>query len=370
MLPCTLYHENFFELLDSKPNLFAFSDCVYDLDTDSVLPHRGDNYVKTNTGYPFPAQRNEAVEKELWELFESMFEDPRDALYMLKTIAYCLHGDKHRMDLFFCWVGRGGNGKGVMLQLIGDAFGAYYKPLPVTFLTQKGTASSAATPELADKAGVRLVASTEPETEEGEKIRVEKIKGFSDDMLVRGLYEKPFVLKVQFALILQSNQDPQFSSFNDALRRRYRGLHFPIQFKSNPDPNNPREKVSDPTIKQKLSSPEYRDAFIRILLDVYRDHVRGRSDLEAPPNVQFYVNDVLEDNDAFGQFVRENIEKTGNEDDKVLSTTMYDTFKELTDDKLKWNASQFGKQMKQYGFVRNKRNYVGVRLKVDEPPSF
>lgn len=362
VLPAFFYEEDFQSQLDTKLNLFAFSDCVYDLDTDEISPHKGENYVVTNTGYPFPTQRCEAIEKHLWDVFHSMFIDPLDALYMLKTIAYCLHGDKHANDLFFSWVGSGGNGKGCMLLLIQYAFGGYYKPLPVSYLTQKHTASSGPQPELADKVGVRMCVTTEPETEQNEVIRMEKIKGLSDPQLVRGLYQKPFTFHAQFGLIIQANQDPQFSSLNDATTRRYRGLHFPIQFKTQPDPNNPSHRQGDPNIKHILSLPEYRDSFILILMDIWRNHVRGKNDLEAPPNVRKYVAEVIKDNDIYGEFLRECVKKTDDHDkDKVPKTELFELFNEWQGEEVKITISQFGKKMKELGIKKNVRNYTGIQ---------
>jgi phage/plasmid-associated DNA primase len=366
VLPAVFCHEDHQSKIDTKLNLFAFSDCVYDLDTDTISRHRSDNCIMTNTGYSFPRERCEAIERDLWEFFNSMFLDPRDALYMLQTVAYCLHGNKHALDLFFCWVGRGGNGKGCMLSLIKNAFGDYYKPLPVSYLTQKRSSSSGPQPELANKVGKRCVITTEPETEEGECFRMDKIKELSDPIECRALYSKPITFDVQFGLIIQSNQDPKFSSVNDATSRRYRGLFFPIQFKSEPDPSNPYQKKADPTIKDRLALPEYRDAFIRILLDVYREYIRGKSDLEAPPNVKKYVAGVMQDNDIYGEFLKTCVNVTNHPDHKVNSVDLYQAFNAFTGDERKVDPSQFGKKMKELGISRNKRNYIGVQLIEDE----
>jgi phage/plasmid-associated DNA primase/isopentenyldiphosphate isomerase len=368
-LPAVLCHEDHQSKIDTKLNLFAFSDCVYDLDTDKITPHKSDNWIMTNTGYAFPRERCEAIERDLWDFFNSMFLDPQDSLYMLQTVAYCLHGNKHALDLFFCWVGRGGNGKGCMLTLIKNAFGDYYAPLPVSYLTQKRSSSSGPQPELANKVGKRSVITTEPETEEGECLRMDKIKELSDPIECRALYSKPITFDVQFGLIIQSNQDPKFSSVNDATARRYRGLFFPIQFKSEPDPTNAYQKKADPTIKDRLALPEYRDAFIRIILDVYREHVRGKSDLEAPPNVKKYVAGVMQDNDVYGEFLRTCVKVTNHPDHKVNSVELYSAFNAFMGDERKVDPSQFGKKMKELGISRNKRNYIGVQLVVDEENS-
>lgn len=356
---------NFLDITDQQKNLVAFTDCALDLDTGKVVPLTKDLYIRTTTGYPYPSQEDKETEDKLWEIFHSMFEDKRDALYMITTIAYCLHGDKNNLDLFFSWVGKGGNGKGCMLILIKNAFGGYFSMLPVSYLTQRRTSSSSAQPELANKVAARIVVSTEPETEQGEVIRMDKIKEFSDEIECRQLYKNPFTFKPQFALFIQSNQDPVFSSSGDAVTRRYRGLRFPVQFKSTPDPANPQERQSDPKLKQLLSSERYRNAFMRILLKTYADHVKDKGDLESPPNVQRYVQTVLDDNDEYGQFVKQYIIETNDPNDKVESRKLYDEFCDFVGRRV--DAGQFGKKMKnEQGLERNKRNFIGIKLVTDD----
>lgn len=352
--------------IDSKKNLFAFSDCVWDLDAGIELHHHPGRLIMTNTGYPFPRERNEEVEAKLWDTFNSMFHDPADALYMLKTIAYCLHGDKSTLSLFFVWVGSGGNGKGIIYQLIKRAFGGYFSPLTSAYLTQKRSSSSGPQPELANKKGKRVVISTEPETEEGDHFRMDKIKELSDDIEVRGLYQSPFTFSPQFGLIIQSNQDPVFTSDkkrpNNAILRRYRGLHFPIKFVPDPDSNNKNERRSDPALKRLCEeSDDYRDSFIRILFDVYEEHVKGRSDIEAPPNVKTYVANVVEDHDEYGQFLRDCVERTTNKEDKVLRGDLIRAFYDYTGKYV--DPSPFTKTMrKDYGLQTNQRNWTHIKL--------
>lgn len=372
-LPMEFNHENFSELLDSNLNYFAFSDCVYDLDRGQTFHHHPEKYIKVNTGYPFPKERNKEVEEDLWRIFNSMFHDPEDALYMLKTIAYCLHGDKSNEDLFFCWVGQGGNGKGCMLNLIDSSFGEYFKPLPTSYLTQKRTASSSAQPELANKKGVRIVLSTEPD--DGEKFHMDKIKELSDPIEVRALYQQPFTFKPQFAIIIQANHNPEFTSVKKATYRRYRGIFFPVNFDPNPDESkkdkdgNPMERKSDDSIKGKLSSDEYRDSFMCIILDIYKEHIHGKKNLTAPKNVMEYVASVTKDNDVYGQFIYEYLEVTNDDKDKILSTDLMREFEEFVGKKV--DHGTVGKKLKDLGLQRNKRNFVGVKLKPDAqaPPT-
>lgn len=59
--------------------------------------------------------------------------------------------------------------------------------------------------------------STEPETEEGERYRMDKIKELSDDIEVRKLYGDPFTFSPQFGLIIQANEDPVFTADKKSL---------------------------------------------------------------------------------------------------------------------------------------------------------
>lgn len=389
VLPSLLARENVALEIDSQRHLLAFKDGVFDLDTGLFKYHNSNYMIETTTGYNFPFPKTDHIitpnhlpeedetEKELWEVFYSMHQTKEDAQYMIDSLAYCLHGDKSKFDYFFVWVGLGGNGKGVMLELIDPAFGDYWGTLPVAYLTQKRTSSSAAQPEIARKKGKRLLTSTEPEEE---MFRTDKIKELSDKMEARDLYKSPITFRPQFALLIQSNNDPRFSktTIDGGTLRRYRGQRFVYQFKEKPDKSNPFEKQMNPELKSNLRDEKYRDAFMRILIKTFVSRVRGKP-LQQPSNVLTYMEEMHNDNDKIGSFLKEVCEVTGNESDKVNKGQLFREFALYAGSDKRTDDGQFGKKLKQqYGIKSNARNYLGIKLlppeeeevKAEVPPSF
>ncbi|OMH85869.1 putative helicase [Zancudomyces culisetae] len=64
------------------------------------------------------------------------------------------------------WLGKGSNGKSMLMKLVEKAFGEYFCKLPSNVLTSKKSISSAPTPELALLDGTRIAVVQEPDLNE------------------------------------------------------------------------------------------------------------------------------------------------------------------------------------------------------------
>ncbi len=86
-------------------------------------------------------------------------------------------------------------GKSVIFDMLEIAFGEYYGTIDSSFFTQIQKSSGAATPELADKKGKRLVLS--PEQDKNEKFQVKRLKLVSggDEVTARMNYENPIYFR-------------------------------------------------------------------------------------------------------------------------------------------------------------------------------
>ena len=158
-------------------------------------------------------------------------------------MAYCasfLEGS-NKDQKFMIWTGNGMNGKGTLIDLLDNTFNGnsdgYFGTLPPTILTQKRGSSSAATPELADKFGKRVITLQEPEGDD--KIHVGFMKNITgqDKIEARPLYGDPFQYTPQFKLLVACNHLPNIPSDDGGTWRRIRVIDFGIKFTSNPDPN-------------------------------------------------------------------------------------------------------------------------------------
>ena len=97
--------------------------------------------------------------------------------------------------MFFTGPG-GSNGKTTHIDLISRALGDYYSKLPVSVITEKRKSSSAATPELANKKGIRFIDLEEPECDDkinvGDEYTLDSSKWQVGDIIVMGYDDKKY----------------------------------------------------------------------------------------------------------------------------------------------------------------------------------
>ena len=264
--------------MDEHRHLLAFNDAVYDLDKDEVRDIRPDDYCSLSTGYNYPKTRHPEACKELIRTVRSIFEKDEDistsdemsplTTYVLKTLAMSLHGRK-KYEKFFLWTGKGGNGKGVLAEMLKRVLGYYHHTIPATCLTKPQNSKDATNPALAKAKGKRACVSTEPEA--GDKLQVGCIKEWTggDEITARDLYHSTVSYVPQFCLYCQCNQIPELSRAEGGIQRRMDITFFPHQFVENP--TEPHHKKVNIDLKEKIiKSPQWRDEMFHLLKSAYK----------------------------------------------------------------------------------------------------
>jgi P4 family phage/plasmid primase-like protien len=354
------------DLMDENRYLFAFNDKVVDMKTMEVRDIKPTDYISITTGYNYP-KRNNKVINDILAFITTIFENKDNEMYLLKTLASCLLGVK-RFEEFYLWNGRGSNGKGTLNELIMTAFGQYYKTLDSNVLTKASKSANEASPALANKKGSRIVVSTEPENDTGNKLQVNLLKKMTggDKIETRALFKECIEFAPQFGLIIQCNDIPEFTTIDYAIERRLRIINFPFTFTANPVLDFHRK--GDPAIKEVLcKSAEWRDNFMLILLDIYEKHIMNAKTIEQTEAVKNNSKEFLEDSNPTTIWIKENYDITNNKDDKIKSRDLYENFK--TDTKSSISEVKFSTYMKASGFEKKKNvvfYYIGLKRKQSE----
>ena len=297
---------NVSEIMDEQRHLFAFSDCVYDFNKRKTRPILPTDYIKTTSGYKFPHQVMRRYRDEVYDMMFSLWEKPEMIKYVLSIIALCVSGTRN-VEEWYIWTGSGGNGKGMLMDLIKNAFGGYYYDLPNDILTKKIDKPSTPQPDLANCKGKRFLNTTEPEDNdlilEG---NTKKMTG-GDTITARGLYKDPISYKPQFGLTLQCNNIPALNGLTGGTERRLRLVPFPMQFKENPVLAN--ERKANAELKNiKCRSSEWRDAFIVMLIETYHE-ISHLTSIPQPLDVMAKTREYIEDCNPVGNWFKENYEK-------------------------------------------------------------
>jgi P4 family phage/plasmid primase-like protien len=312
-LPSMYKFDELIAKMDESRNLLAFSNKVVDLDTMEVRDISPTDYISINTEYPYPEVRYPEVRQEIIQTLRSIFETDDeintypDSLgeltrYALEHICLSLCGN-NKYEKIYIWTGKGGNGKGLLTEIVKRSFGKYFHPLPHTIITKPSDKKDSACPALAKAKGKRFVQFSEPEAED--KLQVGLIKELTgnDEITARDLFKSTIIYKPQFGLYGQTNNIPKLNRPDGGAGRRIRIIKFVFSFISNP--TDPFHKLINMDLKDKIvKSPEWRDEFMLLLLETY-DRLRGKT-IHEPQRVLDDSKEYMEDNNPVGGWVMSN----------------------------------------------------------------
>lgn len=321
---CSLFYDTTFcDKLDTNLDLIGFNNGVYDLLNGCFRKGTPDDMVTLTTGYDY-IEYEETHEHILGikDFFNKIMPDPEMQRYLFLLLASYIEGH-NKLQKFVIWTGSGSNGKSSLVDLISHAFGQYYDTLPNTVLTQKRGSSSSATPEMANKRGVRFVVLQEPE--ESDKMHVGYMKELtgSDWITARALYKEPIRFKPQFKLVLTCNRLPHIPSNDGGTWRRLRVTKFDSEFVDHP--KNPNQFKKDYTLAEKLR--EWRQAFMWILINIYYPQYK-KDGVPEPIKVTEHTEKYQKECDLYMEFICTSMVITNQPNDKIETKLAYELFKD------------------------------------------
>ncbi len=203
---------------------------------------RWEQFVTEITGAPLPPVRDPAggIVPGTVGLFT-----PRPALarYLQKALGYSITGTTAEQKLFLA-VGEGSNGKSVVFDTVKRLLGSYARSLPSEALmaTARTADSERPTALAAGLAGSRFVVASE--TKDGQCLDVGLVKNHTgdDEMTARRMRENPFTFSITHKLWVSTNNRPDLSQIDAAIRGRLHLIPFERRW------NRPGEYAHDPAL--------------------------------------------------------------------------------------------------------------------------
>ena len=204
---------------------------------------------------------------------------------------------------------------------------------------------------------------------------VKKLTG-RDILSVRTLYKEPIEYVPSFTMFISCNKQPAVDETNEAIRNRFRFIHFPFTFVSKPKRSFER-KINTELKDQLEKDTELRDIFIDYLLYlVSQDY--DKQNITEPEECMLFTNKYFDDNNDVGAFLEKYFIITDDVKDKVRTKDLYDMYIEDGDFK-KMSTGKFSECVKGNNIERVKNvnmYYVGLKKKdivesdsEDETPS-
>lgn len=358
---------------DNNPWIIGTPTGVIDLTTGEFRKGRVDDYIRLKTGVDW-VEDTERLERE-WEqiVLEIMNDRPERAECIQRMIGYFLTGSV-REKIFPIMCGSGNNGKGTLLESLGDTLGDYAMPMPSEQLqprTQKGTSPE---PWLANLKGKRFTWASE--TSSGMNINVALIKWLTgmDKITARLLHGNPITFKATHKLALMTNSTPEIVADDNAIWNRVMLIPFDVEFTENPVEAN--QKLLDKELVERL--PELYPAILKWAV---KGCLKWQKDgLMIPEDFEIATHTYRKSQDYMMQFITEY--GTPEEDAFESSTVMWFAWEQYRDnynpnykvarnqlpEKLHSAFKRIGKPFK-YGLKTIKRHtqrgYTGFKLNDD-----
>ena len=358
-----LFNCDFFGKLDKADHLIGFENGVNDLDAGCFRDGRPDDYVSMSTGYDYAMEDDVEVQADIARFIDSIMPTSAMAEYLMRVLAYLLHGCKFMETIWFFTGKSGRNGKGVLCTLLKACLGNYYYEPSSELFTTTIKNFGAANPELANSRGKLAMVSSEPADADGATFKVNKLKNWrgNDTIQARDLYESIVSFRPKFAIILVMNDKPMLDKMDPAISKTLRIIEFPFEFTEHPVP--PSHKLIDSGIKGRFERGlKYKRQFMRMLLAVRQDNpaiYKLKAHIPYPAEVAAATEAYMDDNNSSAMdvaaWLEEHYVRTNDPGDRVKSGELLMSYsRDCCNTGAKLSTQAFKKAMESCGLVSQK----------------
>jgi P4 family phage/plasmid primase-like protien len=359
-----MFDSKFLEKLDENINLIGFTNGVFDLTTGVFRDGLPDDMICKTTGYDYKEYSMSSPEVKIIEkYFAEVFPKQHIRDYMLMFIASLFDGKVLQQQLF--WTGTGANGKSTTVNLIRSALGEYSDGMSVSMITQKRKGANDASPEIANKKGIRFVVMQEPEKNDIINVGYMKELTGGDKIKARPLYGIPMEFVPQFTPILVCNIMPQLSDMDGGTARRVVVCEYTSEFVEKPDKHKPNQFKIDTSLVDKMKT--WNAPFAWWILNIqYTKYKEANFKFSIPEEVKIATNEYKKDSDIYLEFVENNIERTKNEHDVEPVEFLYKLFKQYYRDsyeKQPPSKKEFLAYFKRNDYKMDGNKIIGLKLK-------
>lgn len=341
---------------DSKWHLFGFNNIVYDLEKGEFREYEYSDYISTTTGYDWKEPSNDEIELINKLLKQIMPNDDERELY-LQILSTTMSGKC--VEKFIIMNGKGGNGKGMIDDLLLDALGNYgmIGNNSILFETNK----TGSNPEKSNMHKKRLVIFREPpEHKKFENSVIKELTG-GGTFSARGHHETNTVKELNLTMILEANKRPLFAEEpTEADARRIIDIYFGTKYTSDEELVDEQNNIylANEYYKTDEFKKKYRYALLKILMNVYKRYKDSNYIFKIPKSIKDRTTQYLEMSCNILQWFKDNYKHTDNKNDICKMRDLYDNFSSSTyfinltkNEKRKYNKSYFSDYISNNSFL-------------------
>jgi len=299
-----IYDIDFYSKMDVKPHLIGFNNGVYDLLQKKFRKGRYDDYISLSVGYDYK-EKGEYYDK-VTEFYEKIYPSDEIRKYISDVYALSLSGYQRRKHVNL-HLGDACVGKSTMFDFLKETLGDYCQYVAPTFFTGKKSKSGDPDVVLASLRGVRLVYTEE--LEGNEKLKNGRLKQLADGGVQKPILKysnKQIIYKSQTKIHALNNKMINLDGGDMGIKRRILLPPYDSLFVENAKKQNEHEIDYYICDKFKL----WRYDHINYLIENF-----NKNEIMIPKRILAITDKFLNNNNDIKQFVIENLEITGDEED-------------------------------------------------------
>lgn len=354
-----LFNQDFCKLLGSNKDVICVDNGVIDLKSGELSAHHPKFFCHTSLptfwkGLDFPTPDIDAFMLDI-------FNEDREAIaYLQRLLGYGISGHT-REEVFAIFWGQGGNGKGILNQMLQALLGDYYVTMSKDCIIKndRGTSKAAASPHMAELRQKRIAVCDESEDQEKLDDGSIKMATGGSDINCRFLYGNPISFTPTHLPILMTNHKPTIDTDDKAVLRRLILVPFPNQYKTPEefDPTNPTHRPRDNTLKERLSTDQVKEQLLVWLVKGSIDWYRVGSLGCKPELFNAAIKEYMIENDLLGQFITDFcVKKRSGHVETKQFRLQYESAMEVS-----VSSQALVKSMRNRGFIKKQIMIDGVR---------
>ncbi len=286
---------------DNKWNLLGFENIVYDLEKGDFRNYEYEDYISITTGYDWREPTKEEINLINKLICQIMPDEEERDLY-LQILSTALDGKN--VENFIIFNGSGGNGKGMINDLLLTAIGNYgfIGNNSILFASNK----TGSNPEKSNLYKKRLVIFREPP--ENKK------------------FENSIIKELNLLMIVEANKKPLMAEEPDV--RRIIDMYFKTKYTT--DKNLVDEKngiyLANKYYKTEEFKNKYKFALLKILMDEYKKYQKNNYIFIIPKSISERTTLYLEMSCNILQWFKDNYLFTENKNDICKIKDLYNDF--------------------------------------------
>jgi len=346
---------------DRNPWLLPVANGVVDLKTGQLRTGHPADFLRA--GLPIAYDSTAECPTITTFLQDIMEGDGEMVDYLLRVLGYSLTGlTIHHKIWIFC--GRGRNGKGTLMELMKDLMGPLATPIQTEMLLEQrfSRSSSAATPDVVDLLGKRVVWASE--TSENRRFSTDVIKRLTgaDTLKGRPLQGSMMEIRPTHKMFVLANDKPTAPASDQAFWDRAIVVDFPLRFVED-EPQGKNERKMDVNLPEKLA--QELPGFLRLLVEsCLRWQQVG---IKPPQKVTTEIKKYRADMDDLGRFLNDKCAHIVGAKIKAGELfSEYETWAKDNGIKNPWTSIRFGREMKARGMPQeyDKRYYSWIDIEL------